>query len=136
MTRATVSVGEDIGFLPGTEEEKMGPWMGALDDNLEVLAKTETSAGEWGRAATNELIRSRIKIKSMNFMRGRTFLNKYVIVDEAQNLTPKIDTPYLTEGSSGLTYAVDKFKGWPHGGHITLARGERSRLADFASEVL
>ena len=159
MTRATVSVGEDIGFLPGTEEEKMGPWMGALDDNLEVLAKTETSAGEWGRAATNELIRSRIKIKSLNFMRGRTFLNKYLIIDEAQNLTPKqmktlitsagpgtkivcmgnlaqIDTPYLTEGSSGLTFAVDRFKGWPHGGHITLARGERSRLADFASEVL
>jgi PhoH-like ATPase len=159
MTRATVSVGEDIGFLPGTEEEKMGPWMGALDDNLEVLGKTDTGAGEWGRAATNELIRSKIKIKSMNFMRGRTFLNKYVILDEAQNLTPKqmktlitragpgtkiicmgnlaqIDTPYLTEGSSGLTFAVDKFKGWPHSGHITLARGERSRLADFASEVL
>ena len=160
MTRATVSVGEDIGFLPGTEEEKMGPWMGALDDNLEFLAKGDGgNAGEWGRAATNELIRSRIKIKSMNFMRGRTFMNKYVIIDEAQNLTPKqmktlitragpgtkiicmgnlaqIDTPYLTEGSSGLTYAVDRFKGWPHSGHITLARGERSRLADFASEVL
>jgi len=160
MTRATVSVGEDIGFLPGTEEEKMGPWMGALDDNLEFLAKGDGgNAGEWGRAATNELIRSRIKVKSMNFMRGRTFLNKYVIIDEAQNLTPKqmktlitragpgtkiicmgnlaqIDTPYLTEGSSGLTFAVDRFKGWPHGGHITLARGERSRLADFASEVL
>ena len=159
MTRATVSVGEDIGFLPGTEDEKMGPWMGALDDNLEVLGKTENGSSEWGRAATNELIRSRIKVKSMNFMRGRTFLNKYVIIDEAQNLTPKqmktlitragpgtkivcmgnlaqIDTPYLTEGSSGMTYAVDRFKGWPHGGHITLARGERSRLADFASEVL
>lgn len=159
MTRATVSVGEDIGFLPGTEEEKMGPWMGALDDNLEVLGKTDTSAGEWGRAATSELIKSKIKIKSLNFMRGRTFLNKFVIIDEAQNLTPKqmktlitragpgtkiicmgniaqIDTPYLTEGSSGLTFAVDRFKGWPHGGHITLARGERSRLADFASEVL
>ncbi len=160
MTRATVSVGEDIGFLPGTEEEKMGPWMGALDDNLEFLAKGEGgNAGEWGRAATNELIRSRIKIKSLNFMRGRTFMNKYVIIDEAQNLTPKqmktlitragpgtkiicmgylaqIDTPYLTEGSSGLTYAVDRFKGWPHGGHITLARGERSRLADYASDVL
>ncbi len=159
MTRATVSVGEDIGFLPGTEEEKMGPWMGALDDNLEVLGKNDSGSGEWGRAATNELIRSRIKIKSMNFMRGRTFLNKYVIIDEAQNLTPQqmktlitragpgtkiiclgnltqIDTPYLTEGSSGMTYAVDRFKGWPHGGHITLARGERSRLADFASEVL
>ena len=160
MTRATVSVGEDIGFLPGTEEEKMGPWMGALDDNLEFLAKGDGGgAGEWGRAATNELIKSRIKIKSMNFMRGRTFMSKFVIIDEAQNLTPKqmktlitragpgtkivcmgnlaqIDTPYLTEGSSGLTYAVDRFKGWAHGGHITLARGERSRLADFASEVL
>ncbi len=160
MTRATVSVGEDIGFLPGTEEEKMGPGMGALDDNLEFLAKGDGgNAGEWGRSATNELIRSRIKIKSMNFMRGRTFLNKYVIIDEAQNLTPKqmktlitragpgtkiicmgnlaqIDTPYLSEGSSGLTFVVDKFKGWPHSGHITLARGERSRLADFASEVL
>ncbi|HEX5371512.1 MAG TPA: PhoH family protein [Aquabacterium sp.] len=159
VTRVTVPVGEDIGFLPGTEEEKMSPWMGALDDNLEVLARSDNSAGEWGRAATNELVRSKIKIKSMNFMRGRTFLNKFVIIDEAQNLTPKqmktlitragpgtkiiclgnlaqIDTPYLTEGSSGLTYAVDKFKGWPHAGHVTLARGERSRLADFASEVL
>ncbi|MGA1059975.1 MAG: PhoH family protein [Burkholderiaceae bacterium] len=160
MTRVTVSVGEDIGFLPGTEEEKMGPWMGALDDNLEFLAKGEGSgAGEWGRAATHELIRYRIKNKSLNFMRGRTFLSKYVIIDEAQNLTPKqmktlitragpgtklvclgnlaqIDTPYLTEGSSGLTYVVDRFKGWAHGGHITLARGERSRLADHASDAL
>ena len=159
VTRVTVPVGDDIGFLPGTEEEKMSPWMGALDDNLEVLARGDSTAGEWGRAATSELVRSKIKIKSLNFMRGRTFLNKFVIIDEAQNLTPKqmktlitragpgtkivclgnlaqIDTPYLTEGSSGLTYAVDKFKGWPHGGHVTLARGERSRLADFASEVL
>ena len=159
VTRVTVPVGEDIGFLPGTEEEKMSPWMGALDDNLEVLGRGDGAAGEWGRAATNDLVRSKIKIKSLNFMRGRTFLNKYVIIDEAQNLTPKqmktlitragpgtkivclgnlaqIDTPYLTEGSSGLTYAVDKFKGWGHSGHITLARGERSRLADFASEVL
>jgi PhoH-like ATPase len=159
VTRVTVPVGEDIGFLPGTEEEKMSPWMGALDDNLEVLARSDGSAGEWGRAATNDLVRSKIKIKSLNFMRGRTFLNKFVIIDEAQNLTPKqmktlitragpgtkiiclgnlaqIDTPYLTEGSSGLTYAVDRFKGWPHSGHVTLARGERSRLADFASEVL
>ncbi|NBD21394.1 AAA family ATPase [Aquabacterium fontiphilum] len=159
VTRVTVPVGEDIGFLPGTEEEKMSPWMGALDDNLEVLARSDNSAGEWGRAATQELVRSKIKIKSLNFMRGRTFLNKFVIIDEAQNLTPKqmktlitragpgtkivclgnlaqIDTPYLTEGSSGLTYAVDRFKGWPHSGHVTLARGERSRLADYASDVL
>jgi PhoH-like ATPase len=159
VTRVTVPVGDDIGFLPGNEEEKMGPWMGALDDNLEVLAKSDSSAGEWGRAATNDLVRSKIKIKSLNFMRGRTFLNKFVLIDEAQNLTPKqmktlitragpgtkivclgnlaqIDTPYLTEGSSGLTFAVDRFKGWPHGGHVMLARGERSRLADYASEVL
>ena len=159
ITRVTVPVGEDIGFLPGTEEEKMTPWMGALEDNLDVLNKTDEAAGEWGRAATHDLIRSRIKIKSLNFMRGRTFLNKYLIIDEAQNLTPKqmktlitragpgtkvvclgnisqIDTPYLTEGSSGLTYVVDRFKGWAHSGHVTLARGERSRLADQAGAVL
>jgi len=168
MTRVTVPVGEDIGFLPGTEEEKMQPWMGALEDNLEVLTMGETDGGssiangqthDWGRAGTMDLIRSRIKIKSLNFMRGRTFLNKYLIIDEAQNLTPKqmktlitragpgtkviclgniaqIDTPYLTEGSSGLTFVVDRFKGWPHAGHVTLQRGERSRLADYAGEVL
>ncbi len=157
MTRVTVPVGEDIGFLPGTEEEKMTPWMGALMDNLEVL--TQIEGGEWGRAATDDLLRSRIRIHSLNFMRGRTFLNKYIILDEAQNLTPKqmktlitragpgtkivclgnvaqIDTPYLTETTSGLTYAVDRFKGWKHSGHITLLRGERSRLADYASDIL
>jgi len=159
VTRVTVPVGEDIGFLPGTEEEKMSPWMGAFDDNLEVLNKSDNEGGDWGRAATQDLIRSKIKIKSLNFMRGRTFVNKFLIIDEAQNLTPKqvktlvtragpgtkivclgniaqIDTPYLTEGSSGLTYVVDRFKGWAHSGHVTLARGERSRLADHASEVL
>ncbi len=158
MTRATVSVGEDIGFLPGTEEEKMTPWMGALTDNLEVLTNPE-EGGSWGRQATNDLLASRIKIRSLNFMRGRTFLSRYLIIDEAQNLTPKqmktlvtragpgtkivclgnveqIDTPYLTETTSGLTYAVDRFKAWPHAAHVTLRRGERSRLADFASEAL
>jgi|TARA_R110000850_G_scaffold190433_1_gene316421 PhoH-like ATPase len=162
ITRATVPVGDDIGFLPGTEEEKMLPWMGALEDNLEVLHLGSGNADnnlDWSKNPTMELIRSRIKVKSMNFMRGRTFLNKFLIIDEAQNLTPKqmktlvtragpgtkiiclgniaqIDTPYLTEGSSGLTYVVDRFKGWPHSGHITLQRGERSRLADYASEAL
>ena len=158
MTRVTVPVGEDIGFLPGTEEEKMAPWMGALMDNMEVLTETD-GGGDWGRAATNDLIQNRIKIRSLNFMRGRTFLNRYIILDEAQNLTAKqmktlitragpgtkvvclgniaqIDTPYLTETTSGLTYVVDHFKQWPHSGHIILTRGERSRLADFASETL
>ena len=158
MTRVTIPLGEDIGFLPGTEEEKMEPWMGALMDNLEVLTQS-TEGGSWGRGATNDLLRNRIKIRSLNFMRGRTFLNRYVILDEAQNLTPKqmkalvtragpgtkivclgniaqIDTPYLTETTSGLTYVVNRFRGWDHAGHITLVRGERSRLADFASDTL
>lgn len=159
MTRVTIPVGEDIGFLPGTEEEKMTPWMGALMDNLEVLSGAENNHHGWEQAATNDLLRHRIKIRSLNFMRGRTFLNRYIILDEAQNLTPKqmktlitragpgtkivclgnisqIDTPYLTETTSGLTYIVDRFKKWAHSGHITLSRGERSRLADFASENL
>jgi PhoH-like ATPase len=158
MTRVTIPLGEDIGFLPGTEEEKMEPWMGALMDNLEVLTQSQ-EGGNWGRAATNDLLRNRIKIRSLNFMRGRTFLNRYLILDEAQNLTPKqmralitragpgtklaclgniaqIDTPYLTETTSGLTYAVNRFRGWEHSGHITLVRGERSRLADYASDNL
>lgn len=164
MTRVTIPVGEDIGFLPGTEEEKMTPWMGALMDNLEVLNKTDDASdssfsSEWGQAVTNDLLANRIKIRSINFMRGRTFLNRYIIIDEAQNLTShqlktlitrsgpgtkivclgniaQIDTPYLTETTSGLTYVIDRFKQWEHSGHITLIRGERSRLADFASEVL
>ncbi|MCC7412519.1 MAG: PhoH family protein [Gammaproteobacteria bacterium] len=158
MTRVTVPVGEDIGFLPGTEEEKMTPWMGALLDNLEVLTETEIG-GDWGRQATTDLLQKRIKIRSLNFMRGRTFFNRYVIIDEAQNLTPKqiktlvtragpgtkivclgnitqIDTPYLSETTSGLTYVVDRLKHWEHSGHIILRRGERSRLADVASEYL
>ena len=159
MTRVTVPVAEDIGFLPGTEEEKMTPWMGALMDNLEVLTQTASEGGAWGRAATNDVLSKHIKIRSVNFMRGRTFLNRFIIIDEAQNLTPKqlktlitragpntkvvclgnvsqIDTPYLTETTSGLTYVVDRFKNWQHSGHITLMRGERSRLADYSSEVL
>ncbi len=158
MTRVTIPVGEDIGYLPGTEEEKMTPWMGALMDNLEVLTKTE-GGGDWGRAATNDLLSQRIKIRSVNFMRGRTFLNRFIIIDESQNLTSKqlktlitragpgtkvvclgniaqIDTPYLTETTSGLTYVVDRFKSWTHSGHVTLIRGERSRLADYSSEIL
>jgi len=175
MTRVTVPMGEDIGFLPGTEEEKMAPWMGALMDNLEVLIdfgnrrgdqhkengkfKEAQTPNDWARSATQDLVRARIKVKSLNFMRGRTFLNKFVIIDEAQNLTPnqmkalitragpgtkivclgnltQIDTPYLTEGSSGLAYVVDRFRGWNHGGHVILTRGERSPLADYANEVL
>src|SRR3990167_8752100 len=158
MTRITIPVAEDIGFLPGTEEEKMTPWMGALMDNLEVLHSMQ-SGGHVGQAATLDFLHSKIKIRSLNYMRGRTFLNRIVIIDEAQNLTPKqiktlvtragpgtkiiclgdikqIDTPYLTETTSGLTFAVDRFKSWNHSAHMTLTRGERSRLAYYAAEHL
>ncbi|WP_133139890.1 PhoH family protein [Legionella genomosp. 1] len=158
MTRITIPVGEDIGFLPGTEEEKMTPWMGALMDNLEVLHSSQ-EGGSFGRGATQDLLQNKIKIRSLNFMRGRTFLNRYIIIDEAQNLTAKqiktlvtragpgskiiclgdikqIDTPYLTERTSGLTFAVDRFKHWQHSAHMTLTRGERSRLAHYAADHL
>ena len=159
MTRETIPLGEDIGFLPGTEEEKMAPWMGALLDNLELLGGGSTDACGWEKAATNSLISNRVKVRALNFMRGRTFLNRYIILDEAQNLTPKqmktlitragpqtkviclgnlgqIDTPYLTGTTSGLTYVIDHFKSYSFGAHLTLRRGERSRLADFAAETL
>ena len=158
MTRVTIPVGEDIGFLPGTEEEKMTPWMGALMDNLEVLQGSQ-EGGNFGRGATQDLLQSKIKIRSLNFMRGRTFLNRFIIIDECQNLTSKqmktlvtragpgtkivclgdikqIDTPYLSETTSGLTFAVDRFKHWEHSAHMTLTRGERSRLAYYAAEHL
>ncbi|OGV26595.1 MAG: phosphate starvation-inducible protein PhoH [Legionellales bacterium RIFCSPHIGHO2_12_FULL_37_14] len=158
MTRVTIPVGEDIGFLPGTEEEKMTPWMGALMDNLEVLHSSQ-EGGSFGRAATHDLLQNKIKIRSLNFMRGRTFLNRYIIIDESQNLTSKqiktlvtragpgskiiclgdikqIDTPYISETTSGLTFAVDRFKSWEHSAHMSLTRGERSRLAFFAAEHL
>lgn len=158
MTRETIPLGEDIGFLPGTEEEKIAPWMGALLDNLELL-NTPAESGEWEKGATHSLITSKVKVRALNFMRGRTFLNRYIILDEAQNLTPKqmktlitragpstkiiclgnlaqIDTPYLTGTTSGLTYVVDHFKAYPNGAHLTLRRGERSRLADYAADTL
>ena len=158
MTRVTIPVGEDIGFLPGTEEEKMTPWMGALMDNLEVLQGFQ-EGGSFGRLATQDLLQNKIKIRSLNYMRGRTFLNRFIIIDEAQNLTSKqiktlitragpgskiiclgdikqIDTPYLSETTSGLTFAVDRFKHWEHSAHMTLTRGERSRLAYYAAEHL
>ena len=158
MTRETISLGEEIGFLPGSEEEKMTPWMGALLDNLEILTDG-SEGGVWGQAASADILQSKIKIRSLGFMRGRTFLNRYIIVDEAQNLSAKqmralitragpgtkivclgnvaqIDAPYLSETTSGLTYVIDRFRHWPHSGHITLRQGERSRLTEFATNNL
>lgn len=179
VTRATVPIGDEIGFLPGNEEDKMGPWMGALDDNIDVLSSVfhrqhqknrlagghKVSLSDMQESHVNDLSEKRkelmehIKIKSIGFMRGRTFLRKYLIVDEVQNLTQKqaktlitragpgtkivcmgnlaqIDTPYLTEGSSGLSYIVKCFHEWSYGGHIILPKGERSRLASHANDVM
>ena len=158
MTRVTIPVGEDIGFLPGTEEEKMTPWMGALMDNLEVLHNTQ-EGGSFGRGATDDLLKNKIKIRSLNYMRGRTFLNRFIIIDEAQNLTPheiktiitragentkiiftgdifQIDTPYLDSHSNGLSVLIEKMKGQSLYAHITLTKGERSELANLAGMLL
>lgn len=158
MTRATVAIGEDIGYLPGTEEEKMTPWMGAVMDNLEVLTE-QSDGGGWGREASSDFLLSKIKLRSLSFMRGRTFVERLIVIDEAQNLTAKqmktlitragkgskivclgniaqIDTPYLTESTSGLTYVVERFRQWQGSGHIILTQGERSALADFAVSAL
>ena len=159
VTRNTTPIGDDIGFLPGTEEEKMTPWMGAIEDNIEVLHNLDNSSGNWGKTATMDFLYSKISVRSLNFMRGRTFTKKFLIIDEAQNLTAsqmktlitragqgtkvvclgnnsQIDSPYLTEESSGLTYVVDRFKDWSGAGHVALSNGERSELADYATENL
>ena len=156
FTRATTPLGEEIGFLPGTEEEKMSPWLGALHDNVEVLAEL---AGHVDGQKLRELVKETVDIRAITFMRGRTLVRRMVILDEAQNLTPdqvktlvtragdgtkyvvmgnlsQIDSPYLSETSSGLSYLVERFKDWPHFGSIILERGERSRLANEANERL
>lgn len=157
FTRANTPLGEDIGFLPGSEEEKMAPWLGALFDNIEVLAEQAESEIEGQKV--RELAKEVVEIRAMTFMRGRTFHRRVVILDEAQNLTPKqmkalitragegakivvlgnlaqIDSPYLSETSSGLAYLVERFKGWPHFGALVLEKGERSRLANAGNERL
>lgn len=152
FTRMTVPLGEDIGFLPGTEEEKMSSWMGALTDNLEVLASPNEVGGDWGKVATNDLLSRFIKIRSANFMRGRTLQNRLLVIDEAQNLTRKqvralvsragegskvialgnikqIDTPYLTPTTSGLTNLATAMQGFHRYGNLILPDGVRSELA-------
>lgn len=157
VTKETIAIGKDIGFLPGSVEEKLTPWLGSLFDNLEVLNVRDHSDDE--RAMTNALLKNRIKIRALGLMRGRTFFRRYLLIDEAQNLTAhqmktlitrageetkivcignlgQIDTPYLTPTTSGLTYAIKKFHNWPHSANIILQQGERSRLATFAEDSL
>jgi len=160
FTRAPIPMGEDIGFLPGTEEEKMSPWMGAFHDNMDNLLRDEREgSSSWNDGATRQLIGSRVQIRSPTFMRGRTLNDTFLIIDEAQNFTPKqlkslitragrntkivclgnvgqIDTPYLTANTCGMAAVVERFRNWPHAGHITLKSVERSRLALAAEELL
>jgi PhoH-like ATPase len=153
VTRATVPMGQDIGFLPGTEKEKIEPWMGAITDNLAYLLDEQTTD------ISSVLGQHRIEIAALSFARGRTFSRTWLIIDEAQNLTPhqmktlvtrmgegskiiilgnnaQIDTPYLTSQTNGLTLAVKQFSDWAFSGHVQLQASERSRLAAYAAEVL
>ena len=153
VTRATVPMGQDIGYLPGTEKEKLEPWMGAITDNLSFLLGEEASDGG------SILGQNRIEIAALSFARGRTFTRTWLIVDEAQNLTPhqmktlvtrmgegskiiilgnnaQIDTPYLTAHTNGLSMFTQRFSDWEWSGHIVLKASERSRLAAHATKVL
>ena len=155
VTRATVPMGEDIGFLPGEEEAKIEPWMGAITDALETLSASP-EGNEFERKSGLEFLKNRVKIKSSSFMRGRSFSGKFFLIDEAQNLTAaqmlglisragpgtkvvaignlkQIDTPYLSASTSGFSYAIDRMRNWEHYAHITLKSVERSRLADYVA---
>ncbi|PMR69471.1 PhoH family protein [Halomonas heilongjiangensis] len=159
FTRAPISMSEDIGFLPGTEEEKMSPWMGAFHDNMDNLLRDEDGGSSWENGATRQLLGSRVQIRAPGFMRGRTLNDTFLIIDEAQNFTPKqlkslvtragrntkivclgnvgqIDTPYLTANTCGMAAVVQRFRDWPHAGHVTLKSVERSRLALAGEEML
>jgi PhoH-like ATPase len=156
VARSTPPIAEEIGFLPGTEEEKMAPWLAAFDDNLEILHGTDESCH-----GSIDYVKERanIQFKSLNFMRGRSFNNAYIIIDEAQGLTQfqlksvisrvgadskivvlgnlaQIDNKYISPLTSGLTYLVEKTKAYPHAGIMHVNGIVRSRLAAFAEENL
>lgn len=155
-TRSTPPLAEEHGFLPGTEEEKMDPWLGAISDNIEALHLSDASPSgsiEYVREKAN------IQFKALNYIRGRSFQRSLILIDECQNLTPhqmkaiitragegskvvclgnlaQIDTPYLSPTSSGLTYMCERFKGFKHGGHLQLHGVPRSILAEYAESNL
>ncbi|WP_287962840.1 PhoH family protein, partial [Alcanivorax sp.] len=155
-TRSTPPLAEDQGFLPGTEEEKMDPWLGAINDNIEALhLNDENPSGSIQYVKE----RANIQFKAMNYIRGRSFQKSLILIDESQNLTPhqmkaiitragegskvvclgnlaQIDTPYLSPTSSGLTYMTERFKRFVHGGSVQLSGVPRSLLAEYAESFL
>lgn len=158
IVKETMPVGRDQGYFPGDENEKLGPWLGAVWDNFEVLEANAKEKRIWDIAELSKM-RMAMETKSLSTVRGRSFFQRFIFIDEAQNLTPhqaktlvtrtgprskiifsgnlaQIDTPYLTEGSSGLTYLVNRMKNYSHGGHVILKDCERSDLAEYANIVL
>ncbi|MFP5519949.1 MAG: PhoH family protein [Bdellovibrionia bacterium] len=156
VSRPIFPMGKDIGYLPGDIEQKLNPWMQPIFDNVEFLMGADKKAS--GRA--QELInQGMLNIEPLTYIRGRSIPKQYLIVDEAQNLTPheiktivtragqgtkvvltgdvyQIDNPYVDSANSGLTYAVERFKGHPIAAHVTLMKGERSALAELAANIL
>jgi PhoH-like ATPase len=165
VSRPVMPLGRDIGYLPGTKEEKLENWMGPIYDNIEYILNAEKKGKETKintktKTAIDKYIREEIiELEAMTFMRGRSIPDRFIIIDEAQNLTPhevktvlsrsgnhtkvvltgdpyQIDNPYLDSAGNGLTYCVDKMKGQRTFGHITLTKSERSPLASLAAELL
>ncbi|MDD5633733.1 MAG: PhoH family protein [Candidatus Omnitrophica bacterium] len=163
ISRPVMPLGRDIGYLPGTKEEKLESWMGPIYDNLEYIfnaEKKEKATQVKTKAQIEKFIKEEIiELEAMTFMRGRSIPDRFIIIDEAQNMTPhevktvisragshtkivltgdpyQIDNPYLDSSSNGLTYCVEKMKGQRMFGHITLTKSERSPLASMAAELL
>ena len=153
VSRPVMPMGKDIGFLPGTMQEKMAPWLAPVQDNLKFLT------GDDQTTLDDYMQRGIIEIEALTYIRGRSIANAYIVIDEAQNLTAhevktiltrvgegtkivltgdieQIDNVYVNEMSSGLTHAVEKMKDHDITGHITLKKGERSRVATLAAKVL
>jgi PhoH-like ATPase len=160
ISRPVIPVGRDIGYLPGSKEEKITPWMAPIFDNLEFLMDQNGESEETGEGTLRYLLESeKIVLESLTYIRGRSIPKQYMIIDEAQNLTPhevktivsragegskvvltgdpyQIDNPYLDANSNGLTYLVERFKEQSLSGHVTLQRSERSQLAALAAQLL
>jgi PhoH-like ATPase len=156
VSRPIFPMGRDIGYLPGDIEQKLNPWMQPIFDNVEFLMGADKKAAGRAQELMNQ---GMLNIEPLTYIRGRSIPNQYLIVDEAQNLTPheiktivtragqgtkvvltgdpyQIDNPYVDSATSGLTYSVEKFKGQKIAAHVTLTKGERSELAELAANIL
>jgi PhoH-like ATPase len=159
VSRPVFPLGKDLGFLPGDIEEKLAPWMQPIFDNVELLLGNVDERGKRKRGYKELVDMGLLEIEALTYIRGRSIPKQYMIVDEAQNLTPheiktivtragegtkivltgdpyQIDNPYVDASSNGLTYLVEKFKGQEISGHIILTKGERSSLAELAANLL